>query len=465
MLVRLNIKNFLSFNEKYDEKNCEYRSQELAMLTGTTRGKKEHLLEINNQEILKFAAIFGANAAGKSNVIKALKFIQDTVYQGSLPPGSSENYCKSHSENSTKSSYFELEMIINNQNYSYGFEYILNSGELVSEWLIQLKKDKDIPLFIKADKKSNYVFDGILKNQKSLQVYSDGLEGSNNLFLTTMNKNATGLYKKNPELLIIQQVFDWIIKTLSINYPDEPIRTDNACLLNEKEFNLFSDLLNSFGTGIKQIKKDPVDAFKLLEQLPPPVKNKILQGIDLINQKNSLSNIKKAEMGAILQNEDKDIYILRITKDANIEAHTILFEHQFFDQSVKFKLEKESDGTKRLFDLIQLLLAKEDKVYVIDELDRRLHPSLTYQFVKTYLKLCRNKNIQLIVTTHESRLLDFELLRRDEIWFVNKNKYGESDLYSLEEYNERFDRKIDKAYLEGRYQGVPIFTTVYPVED
>ena len=112
-----------------------------------------------------------------------------------------------------------------------------------------------------------------------------------------------------------------------------------------------------------------------------------------------------------------------------------------------------------------MLLDKNDKTFVIDELDRRLHPCLTYQFVKTYLQICKNRNIQLIVTTHESRLLDFDLLRRDEIWFVNKDKNGESDLYSLEEYNERFDRKIDKAYLEGRYKGVPIFTTVYPVED
>ena len=64
---------------------------------------------------------------------------------------------------------------------------------------------------------------------------------------------------------------------------------------------------------------------------------------------------------------------------------------------------------------------------------------------------------QLIVTTHESRLMDFDLLRRDEIWFVDKDQSGASNIYSLEEYNERFDKKIDKAYLEGRYGGVPLF--------
>ena len=89
----------------------------------------------------------------------------------------------------------------------------------------------------------------------------------------------------------------------------------------------------------------------------------------------------------------------------------------------------------------------------------------TYKFVDTFLQLAEQKDIQLIVTTHESRLLDFDLLRRDEIWFVNKRKTGESDIYSLEEYNARFDQKIDKAYLEGRYGGVPVFSTVFPIKE
>ena len=83
----------------------------------------------------------------------------------------------------------------------------------------------------------------------------------------------------------------------------------------------------------------------------------------------------------------------------------------------------------------------------------------------TFLQLAEQKDIQLIVTTHESRLLDFDLLRRDEIWFVNKRKTGESDIYSLEEYSARFDQKIDKAYLEGRYGGVPVFSTVFPIKE
>ena len=122
-------------------------------------------------------------------------------------------------------------------------------------------------------------------------------------------------------------------------------------------------------------------------------------------------------------------------------------------------------GTVRILDLLEILIAGEGKTYVIDELDRCLHPSLTYKFVENFLKMAEEKNIQLIVTTHESRLMDFDLLRRDEIWFIDKKKTGESDIYSLEEYNARFDQKIDKAYLEGRYGGVPIFSTIFPVKE
>ena len=85
--------------------------------------------------------------------------------------------------------------------------------------------------------------------------------------------------------------------------------------------------------------------------------------------------------------------------------------------------------------------------------------------MKAFFEYSEKRDVQLIVTTHESRLMDFDLLRRDEIWFVDKGRDGASRIYSLEEYNERFDKKIDKAYLEGRYGGVPLFTSVFPVEE
>ena len=129
-----------------------------------------------------------------------------------------------------------------------------------------------------------------------------------------------------------------------------------------------------------------------------------------------------------------------------------------------FDFDEESDGTIRILDLAEILLTDEtNKVYFIDELDRCLHPQLTCQFIKEFLEHAKKSNNQLIVTTHESRLLDLEILRRDEIWFADK-KAGETSLYSLEEFCERFDKKIDKAYLDGRYGGIPILNSFFPVD-
>lgn len=97
-------------------------------------------------------------------------------------------------------------------------------------------------------------------------------------------------------------------------------------------------------------------------------------------------------------------------------------------------------------------------MFLIDEIDRCVHPSLTIEFIKSFLN-SNTKDVQLIITTHESRLLTYDILRRDEVWFVDKNEKGASEMYSLEQFKDdaRFDRRIDKAYIEGRYGAIPMF--------
>lgn len=111
-----------------------------------------------------------------------------------------------------------------------------------------------------------------------------------------------------------------------------------------------------------------------------------------------------------------ELFIITIDASDAVKCQTIEFCHG--RKNVLFDLGEESDGTIRILDLLEILLSGEGKTYVIDELDRCLHPSLSYKFVETFLNIAAGKNIQLIVTTHESRLMDFDLLRRDEIWFI-----------------------------------------------
>jgi len=247
--------------------------------------------------------------------------------------------------------------------------------------------------------------------------------------------------------------------SLDINYPDRPI-SDYSYLAETENVEEICRIIAAFGTGITDFQMVEVPVEKVLGYLPKRVQEDLLAGIE--KKVTDMKNEETDGLGIIMRS-NRDFFILRIDKEENVICKTIKFSHG--KKNILFDLSEESDGTVRVLDLLEVLLSGEGKTYVIDELDRCLHPSLTYKFVDTFLKLAEQKHIQLIVTTHESRLMDFDLLRRDEIWFVNKRKSGESDIYSLEEYNARFDQKIDKAYLEGRYGGVPVFSTVFPIRE
>jgi len=120
-------------------------------------------------------------------------------------------------------------------------------------------------------------------------------------------------------------------------------------------------------------------------------------------------------------------------------------------------MDEESDGTLRIIDLIPWLFSG-NKVSLVDELDRSLHPALSYRLLELFLE--KPSTTQLIVTTHESHLLTSDLLRRDEVWFVEKDREGASKLYSLEDFAPRKDKDIRKGYLQGRYGAIPVMGNV-----
>ncbi len=458
MLIRFNVRNFLSFNEKEDGK-----TEEFSMIAGKVRNKKEHTGDDGNLRLLKFAAVFGANASGKSNLVRAMGFMRDTVIDG-LPDGYTEKYCKTDQDNKEKPSYFEVEIKLNGKYYAYGFEIFLCRGEFCSEWLVELTADNKEKLIFSRDILAGAYEFGNPLNTKELRekmdVYAEDIQDDNSvLFLSIMNRNKKNLYEKYKRASILREVYLWIERALDINYPDEPI-SNYSYMADTKNVKEICSLIEAFGTGITGFKMVDVPTEKVLSHLPKDVKESVIKKIE-----NLISDAQKNQnkhINGLIMRSPRDFFMLEI-KNNDVVCRTIQFSHN--KKETLYEMAEESDGTVRILDLLEILLSDEGKTYVIDELDRCLHPSLTYKFVDSYLQMAAKKNIQLIVTTHESRLLDFDLLRRDEIWFVNKRKSGESDIYSLEEYNARFDQKIDKAYLEGRYGGVPVFSTVFPIKE
>lgn len=152
-----------------------------------------------------------------------------------------------------------------------------------------------------------------------------------------------------------------------------------------------------------------------------------------------------------------------IVKEANkIWIKSLKIEHKGKNNISKlFDLAEESDGTVSLLDFVPAFkdIASENKVFVIDEIERSIHPLLIKELVNKFSCDTKTKG-QLIFTTHESNLLDQQIFRQDEIWFVEKNNWGASDLYSLSDFKEHKTIDIRKGYLNGRYGSIPFLANL-----
>ena len=203
---------------------------------------------------------------------------------------------------------------------------------------------------------------------------------------------------------------------------------------------------------IKILKSLDINISEIIEE------NNDIKNIELKLSKNDFTNLLQ-DIDALSLRYPKLSFALRIENDLysikkdnnGYDVKTLRFIHNNCNES--FGAYEESDGTIRVLELIDILLTK-NKMFLIDELDSSLHPLLVKGLLQLFSK--SNINNQLVITTHELKTLDFDLVRRDEIWFTEKNEFGESRLYSLEEFKDvaRFDRKIDKAYMEGRFGAI-----------
>jgi AAA15 family ATPase/GTPase len=152
-----------------------------------------------------------------------------------------------------------------------------------------------------------------------------------------------------------------------------------------------------------------------------------------------------------------------IYEDSNgiINVNRLVFIHKSDSDTCELELNEESDGTRRLLHLLPSIIDSIDKskVYIIDEIDRSMHPILIKELLRLYLSRFSNNSGQMIFTTHESLIMDLNLLRQDEFWFVEKNdKTGSSEMYSLIQFKPRFDKNISKGYLDGKFGAIPFLT-------
>ena len=443
MLLNFKIKNVFSFKEL----------TEFSMIAGPTKRKSERVYKTDDFSAVKFSAIYGANASGKSNFITALSIMQRLVISG-IPNYAVPFSYKLDDKLEKESSYFEVELSFNKKNYAYGFTFFSDKNEFESEWLYELKTNGETMIFERNISEGKFEFNIELEKglREKFKVYIDDLkEDKSALFLSSLKGKMKSIVNTKADMIL--KVLAWFYIALDISSPNSILTSSDYYIFDEKTEKL-AKLLNSFDTGIKKIVTREVNESEIKSSFNNDEFDKF---------KFEFNSIKfdKTERVALLRG-NRDFYIC-VMEDNQLKFKKVLFLHEN-NREVEFSINEESEGTIRLLDLAEVLLTKErNKVFVIDELDRCLHPQITIKFINLFLEKAKTNNNQLIVTTHESRLLDFEILRRDEIWFVEKNN-GESKMFSFEEFNERFDKKIDKAYLDGRYGGVPIFNNIFPME-
>ena len=262
----------------------------------------------------------------------------------------------------------------------------------------------------------------------------------------------------------MNKAYLWFKDTLEVLFPDQPLQ-ETSLLQYEICKDEFAQFLKDFDTGIEEIKLEPVSKEKVFETLDFGTQQKLNLEMALISPfarlPEKLGLAQKPEQtnsfySSVIRSR-QNIFIITLEKDKAFHFYAIKFVHKIGGKKIEFSMESESDGTYRIFQLFEILISKKEKVYVMDEISRSLHPKLTVQFVKKYFSNAKDRRIQLITTTHETRLMSHDIVRRDEIWIAGQNDDASTKLFSLEDEQVRIDKVLDQNYLDNVWGGVPVF--------
>ena len=428
MIVNIKVSNFLSFNEE----------TELSLSAGKIRRNADRIYTNRNVRILKCLSIFGPNASGKSNLMRVIFFIKKSLIENKIPREYTNKYYKLDKKNIDKPSKFEISILINKRIYVYGFTVILSKGQFVDEWLYEKNNNK--LLFKLNSYESIFEVGTYFKNKKTirrLEIYGNDCMGTNSLFLRNINDKKDKMYEDFGELDILRDIFNWFVFSLKIHFPSN--RLDIYPDFIESNIEQISKILNALDTGVTKLSYIQETVNQIKNKIP----NELISDIydDLMLQEDD------KHTKSILVRSDKQFYTFELNKDNEMVVTSLQFTHNIKD--IYFDMDEESDGTTHLLDLVEILLdTKRERTFVFDEIERCLHPAITVKFLELFLELAKERNNQLIITTHESRILAEDILRNDEIIFIKKDKMGASNIITLDSKKLRSDKKVYQAFFD-----------------
>lgn len=438
MILSFAVANFRSFS-----------SEETLSLVGSKRlagSHEEHAIPIpgSQEKVLRTAVLYGANGAGKSNLFKALRYLRSVALDPRKKNSGTGREAFFFEGAKAEPSSFDLQFMAGDKVYRFGLK--VNDHRIVEEWLVRITGARERTLY-----------ERITDNDGKVTIEAPGLRAGKVKALATVGgpQNQSFLATINANLEVsdfdkeLGNVLAWF-KNLYLIAPNESFVLLGHELIKDPEFlNFAGNFLKFSSTGVDHLKavKEEISEEKLRGLLPESLVSEMLE--DIRESKDGTALVRLDEGRELLVERTDENHFYSITIQA---AH----EHKT-GTVIPLDLDKESDGTRRLLNLLPALhhLRNGTAVYFIDEIDRSMHPELIWKFLEFFLKMCEGGQRQIIVTTHESNLLDLDLLRRDEIWFAEKDQGGSSRLYSLADFKVRKDLEIRKHYLHGRFGAVP----------
>jgi uncharacterized protein len=371
--------------------------------------------------LVRSAVVYGANASGKSNLIKALQYMRGVVTESATAIQPGQNFAvqpfRLDVDSANQPSEFEVTFLLDGVRYQYGFA--MTAQRIVSEHLLVYKAFKPQRWFTRR-------FD--TATGKDLYEFGVGLKGPKNLWEGATRPNALFLSmaaQLNSDAL--RPVFDWFVNRVVI-FNEQTQLSPQASIQMLKQDDGRKEICNFLSAADISIADIDVETRKVPGQVVH---------FDLVGGKTEV-------------------------RSQEVEKNTLRFHHATERGKAVFELMDESNGTRNLLFLAGPVLDILSKglTLVIDELDTSLHTLLVRELVRLFHRPEINtRGAQLIFTTHDTSLLDApDLFRRDQVWFVEKDRDQTSALVSLSEFSPRKNEALERGYLMGRYGGVPFLS-------
>ncbi len=440
MLLSFSVENYRSFKEE----------QTLNLIAskklGTDSPTQCVRLPDVEESALRVSSLYGANGAGKSNLVSALRFIEGLVLNGTGPGKRIARTPFALDEGmSAQPSCFEIRYLSENEVFRYGFA--CDAERIHEEWLdaYEGKRERNVFTRTTGEQGTAKVELGPAGKDVSgtkLAALAEVGARSNQLFLT----EVVNLDDSSAQGARLARAIKWFSTTLHIIPADATFLMLTEMMADEKFAEFAGRFLKEASTGISslaiQTREIPISEFSSLPS-------------EIVKQ--MFPKIEEGESAFLAGPDGYSFFIEGAKKDVVKVRRVSALHPKSGGGHVPLPLEEESDGSRRLLNLLPALyhLHTESGVYVIDELERSMHPMLARKFIEYFLNAVKTPSRQLLFTTHESTLLDLDLLRRDGIWFAEKDAEGGSHLYSLSDFKVRKDLRIDKGYLQGRFGAIP----------